>query len=106
MDQPDIPLSEFARRLCVAAHPAYGTTGQMVPCGQHTSDAQRLWGLLGPTGTSALGVIYAIRAEQRGEVIDPKNAMIARLISIGANLDGDEEGLSEILDDLTALSHA
>lgn len=59
--QPAIPLSEFARRLCEAAHPGFGSTGNPVPCGTHVRDGQRLWGLL--TDTAALEVIARVRVE-------------------------------------------
>lgn len=99
MAQPDIPLSEFARRLCVATHPGFGSTGSPVPCGTHTRDAQRYWGLLGDEGTTAFGIIGAIRAEGAGRRVDERTDVIRRLITAASKIRGDEPGLAEALDE-------
>lgn len=59
-----IELTELARRLCLAAHPLFHTTGSPIPCGQHVQEAQRLWGLTQPVGAASLKVILEVRAEQ------------------------------------------
>lgn len=67
-------IGDFARRLCEADHPHIGGLGP-TPCGQHTHDAQRLWGLLGPGGTIPLGIILGIRA--RDGLPDPMGPSVA-----------------------------
>lgn len=62
-------IGEFARRLCERGHAMYRTVGP-TPCGQHTADAQRLWGLLKPGGTAALQTIVAIRREDGTDMDD------------------------------------
>lgn len=53
-----IPLEEFARRLCVAAHGIHtGMNLPNVPCGTHLAYAQRYWGLIQPDGNALLKVI-------------------------------------------------
>ena len=59
-----MPLTEFARRICVANHAHFGTTGSPVPCGQHIAEANRLWGLSEESGSVTLGVILEVRQEE------------------------------------------
>ena len=54
-----IPKSEFARRLCTAAHYRQSP----IPCGQHIAEAERYWVLLSPAGTRIMEVIKQARIE-------------------------------------------
>jgi hypothetical protein len=56
--------AELARRLCEAAHPLFGTTGQVVPCAHHISEASRFWGLIQPEGTGSLAVLLGARQDE------------------------------------------
>lgn len=58
-----IPATELARRLCAETHPFVGQTGSPVPCGQHSLQADRLWGLIGEQGTKAFEVVERARIE-------------------------------------------
>jgi hypothetical protein len=63
-----IPVTEFARRLCVASHRsdlAPGPTGG-VPCAEHTQLAKTYYGLLDPKFKPMVAVIW----QAVGEMLD------------------------------------
>jgi len=57
------PVSELQRRLCMRNHPHLATTGAVVPCGQHSVEGARLYGLVTPLGTHSFEVIRDMREE-------------------------------------------
>lgn len=61
MDTTTLTIHELARRLCVAEHPHFSTTGSGIPCGTHRQQAGYLWPLTETNGTTALKVIIEAR---------------------------------------------
>lgn len=87
--------AELARRLCEAAHPHLGTTGQVVPCAHHISEAGRFWGLIGPEGTGSLAVILGARQDEGhpipfvlGNLVMTASAPAVTATASGVRIDG------------------
>lgn len=58
-----IPVTELARRICVARHPFIAQTGAAVPCAEDTRTAQLSYGLLTEHGAPAFEVLLNARLE-------------------------------------------
>lgn len=57
---PPVSATELGRRLCNAYHPFIGTSGKVVPCGDHIMMARNLWFLTTEAGEKALKVLLGM----------------------------------------------